>query len=221
LLRHPHLQPYVAKCRPQCGFNRSPTPDRFLVDEYCLEKDNRDGNHSIRYTEGSSNSEQNSAVGPPCDYVNTRGCALQDKFSHNIGIEGNWSFTGMEVLKSPNRRFSNNHAVVQDSNNLNYEWSEDVPLAKQSSLRFFAQNLERKEDTNKEEKRSSVYIKNAPATTATRLTKGIPGVGSPRTPDRAGLTSRLKAESTKKTHPVQARQSVSLNTYFHYSVMFL
>ena len=72
-----------------------------------------------------------------------------------------------------------------------------------------------------EKKHSSVYIKNAPATTATRLTKGIPGVGSPRTPDRASLTSRMKAESTKKTHLAQTRKPVSLNTYFHNSVMFL
>lgn len=206
LLRHPHLQPYVAKCRPQCGFTRSLTPDRFLGDGYCLGKNNRDGNHSIRDQEGSSNSDQNSAVGPPCDYINTRGCALQDKFSHNIGVEGNWSYTGMEALKSPNRRFSNNDAVVQDSDNLNYEWSENVPLDKQSSLRFLAPKLERKEDNNNEKKHSSVYIKNAPATTATRLTKGIPGVGSPRTPDRAGLTSRLKAESAKKMHLAQTRK---------------
>lgn len=208
LLRHPHLQPYVAKYRQKCDFTHSPTPDWFLGDGYCLEKNNRDGNHSIRDKEGSGNSDQNSAVGPPCDYVNTRGCALQDKFSHNRGIEGNWSYTGMEALKSPNRRFSNNHEVVQDSDNLNYEWSENVPLDKQSSLRFLAPKLERKEDNNKEEKHSSVYIKNAPATTATRLTKGIPGVGSPRTPDRAGLTSRLKAESTKKTHLAQTRKSL-------------
>lgn len=127
----------------------------------------------------------------------------------------------MEALKSPNRRFSNNDAVVQDSDNLNYEWSENVPLDKQSSLRFLAPKLERKEDNNNEKKHSSVYIKNAPATTATRLTKGIPGVGSPRTPDRAGLTSRLKAESAKKTHLAQTRKPVSLNTYFHNSVMFL
>lgn len=208
LLRHPHLQPYVAKCRPQCSFNHSPTPDRFLGDRYCIEKDNRDGNHNIRDTEGSSNSDEKSAVGPPCDYVNTRGCALEDKFSHNIGIESNWSYTGMEAPKSPRRRFSNSHAVVQDSENLNYEWSEDVPLGKQSALRFYAPNLETIEDNNKKEKRSSVYIKNAPAITATRLTKGVPGVGSPRTPDREGSTSRLKAESTKKTHPIQIRQSL-------------
>jgi len=68
----------------------------------------------------------------------------------------------MEALKSPNRRFSNNDAVVQDSDNLNYEWSENVPLDKQSSLRFLAPKLERKEDNNNEKKHSSVYIKKCP-----------------------------------------------------------
>ena len=62
---------------------------------------------------------------------------------------------------------------------MNYEWYENVPLDKQSSLRFLAPKLERKEDNNNEKKHSSVYIKNAPTTTTTRLTKGIPGVGSP------------------------------------------
>eukprot|EP01018_Ginkgo_biloba_P022128 Gb_35164 [translate_table: standard] len=207
LLRHPHLQPYVAKSRLQCDFARCPTPDWLLGGGYCLEQENVAGNHSSSDKESSNHSDKSSPIRPPSDYVNKRDCGLQDNLSHNIGSESNWSFTEKGALKSSVRGFLNNHVIGQESKNSTSVWSEGVPSDKHHALRFIMENGDRVAD-NREEKHSMVHTKKSSATTATRLTKGPPAVGSPRTPDKPALTPKLKADSAKKTQLAQTRQSL-------------
>ncbi|KAH9289181.1 hypothetical protein KI387_033298, partial [Taxus chinensis] len=206
LLRHPHLQPYIAKSRMHFGFTHCPTPDRLLNDGYCLEQENLDGTHSSSDKESSSNSDRTCPVRPPRDYVNARDSALQDSISHNIGREGTWPYKGKDLPKSSKQGIVNNYKAVQESDNLNL-WSEDIPLDKHCALRFLAENPESVAD-GKDEKHSMVHKKNSPATAAKRLAKGAAGSGSPQTPDRLLPTPRLKADSVKKAHFTQARQSL-------------
>ncbi|XP_057864492.2 serine/threonine-protein kinase Nek5 isoform X2 [Cryptomeria japonica] len=207
LLRHPHLQPYIAKSRTHFGLAHCPTPDRFSRGGYHLEQENIDGSNSSCDREGSSNSDLTCPVRPPRDYVNARDSALQDSLSHNIGSEGTWSYTGKELPKSSKQVFLNKYSAVQEPDDSNL-CSEDVPLDRHCGLSFLAGNSESLVDRSKEVKHPVVQKKNSPANATKRLAKDAVGGGSPQTPDRVFSTPRVKADSVKKAHLIQGRQSL-------------